>query len=201
MITIKGVIFDIGGVLIDPEKSFDVIFEDFARALGAEPKKMVALHARYLNRMLSGKMSAPQFFAVIKKEFYLRGNIERLWLKTATKHITLNERLLKVTDKMRAHYQLALLSNVSGPRSLVDREFDLYKHFDHAFLSYKLHMQKPSKRMFRYALKKMRLKPNEALFVDDKEANLNAARALGIKSVQFNNNAQLLTEFKRLGLV
>lgn len=201
MITIRGVIFDIGGVLIDPERSFDGIYEDFARALGASPEKMVALHGRYLNRMLSGKMSAKRFFSTVKKEFYLKGDIEKVWLKIALGRITLNTKLLKVTDKMRVRYQLALLSNVSEPRSLVDREFDLYRHFDHAFLSYKLHMLKPSKRMFQHVLKKMRLAPNEALFIDDKEANLNAARDLGIKSIQFNNNAQLLTELKRLGLV
>ncbi|HUC01661.1 MAG TPA: HAD family phosphatase [Candidatus Paceibacterota bacterium] len=202
MITIKGVIFDIGGVLLDSEKSFDGIFEEFARALGVDPEKMVALHKRYLDRMLSGKMSAKQFFSAIKKEFHLkRRDMEKVWLAIALKHIKLNKKLLAVTDKMRAHYRLALLSNVSEPRSLVDREFDLYSHFDQVFLSYKLHMQKPSKRTFRHALKKMRLKTNEALFIDDKEINLNAARALGIQSIQFNNNAQLLTELARLGLV
>ena len=62
-------------------------------------------------------------------------------------------------------------------------------------------MQKPSKRIFQYTLKKMKAQPNEVLFIDDKEANLRTARQLGIKSIQFNNNAQLVTELKRLGLL
>jgi HAD superfamily hydrolase (TIGR01509 family) len=96
---------------------------------------------------------------------------------------------------------VVLVSNVSQIRSFVDEEFDLYSHFNHKFLSYKLKMQKPSKRMYTYVLKKLKIKPEEALFIDDKEANLRVARELGIKCIQFNNNAQLATELVPLGLL
>ncbi len=61
----------------------------------------------------------------------------------------------------------------------MDERFDLYSHFDHKFVSYKLKMQKPSKRIFAYALRKLKVKPEEALFIDDKEANLRPARGIG----------------------
>jgi glucose-1-phosphatase len=201
MINIKFIIFDIGGVLIDHNDSFDGIYAEFARTLNVSPEKMVALHDQYLDRMLFGKISANQFFALIKKEFSIKGDLKKKWIAVAMKRIALNKKLLKITDKMRAHYPVVLLSNVSEMRGFLDKEFDLYRHFDQVFLSYKLNMQKPSKRIFQYALKKMKAQPNEVLFIDDKEANLRAARELGIQSIQFNNNAQLVTELKRLGLV
>jgi HAD superfamily hydrolase (TIGR01509 family) len=83
----------------------------------------------------------------------------------------------------------------------VDERFDLYKHFDQKFLSYKLGMQKPSKAIFNYTLKKLKVKPGEALFIDDKEANLRVARELGINCIQFNNNAQLKNELAPFGLL
>jgi len=198
---IRVIVFDIGGVLINSERSFDGIYEEFANAIGAPPEKIVAMHNRYLDRMLYGKISASGFFVLIKKKFGVKGDLKSLWIKLAMRHITLNKDLLEVVDKLRTQYQVALLSNVSELRSLIDEEFDLYVHFDHLFLSYKLKMQKPTKRIFLYALKKMKVQADEVIFVDDKEINLSAARALGIKSIQFNNNTQLITELTRLGLL
>jgi putative hydrolase of the HAD superfamily len=197
----KIILFDVGGVFLDPERSFDGIFEQFAKEIGASPEKMVVLHNEYLDRMLFGKITAAGFFARVKREFKIKGDLETAWTKVAMKNLTLNKELLKITDALRTHYRMALLSNVSQMRSKVDEEFDLYSHFDAIFLSYKLKMQKPSKRIFMHVLKTMKAAPGEILYVDDKESNLKVARELGIKSIQFNNNAQLRTEFERLGLL
>jgi len=198
---IKAILFDIGGVLIDSERSFDGIYEEFAIAIGAPPEKIVKLHNDYLDRMLYGKVSAAQFFALIKKNYHAKGDLKKAWLTVAMKRITLNKELLRRVDTLRKHYPVALLSNVSQIRSFVDEKFDLYSHFDRKFLSYKLGMQKPSKAIFTLALKKLKVKPQEALFVDDKESNLRVARELGIVCIQFNNNAQLATELAPLGLL
>jgi len=198
---IKVIIFDIGGVLMSSERSFDGIYEEFATVIGAPPEKIVKLHNDYLDRMLYGKFSAAQFFALIKKQFHITGDLKKIWMNVAMKHITLNAELLEMVDLLRVHQKTAILSNVSQIRGFVDERFDLYAHFDRSFLSYKLKMQKPSKKIFNYVLKAMKVKPQETLFVDDKEANLRVARELGIKCIQFNNNAQLRTELTPFGLL
>jgi putative hydrolase of the HAD superfamily len=198
---IKVIFFDIGGVLIDSERSFDGIYAEFADVIGAPPEQMIKLHNQYLDRMLYGKVSASGFFLIVKKKFHVKGDLQKIWLNVAMKHVTLNAELLEMADIMRATCKTALLSNVSQIRGFVDERFGLYAHFDRSFLSYKLKMQKPSKKIFSYALKAMKVKPDEALFVDDKEANLRVARELGIKCIQFNNNAQLRTEIAPLGLL
>jgi putative hydrolase of the HAD superfamily len=198
---IKVIILDIGGVLISSERSFDGIYEEFAKAIGAPPEKMVKLHNQYLDRMLYGKISAAQFFSLIKKKFHVKGDLKKKWIAVAKKNIKINKELLATVDKLRARYPMVLLSNVSQIRSFMDEEFDLYSHFDRAFLSYKLKMQKPSKKIFAYALKKLKVKPQEVLFIDDKTSNLQVARELGMVCIQFNNNAQLMTELAPLGLL
>ena len=101
---IKVIMFDIGGVLIDSERSFDGIYEEFATAIGAPPEKIVTLHNDYLDRMLYGKVSATQFFALIKKKFKTKGDLKKAWLTVAMKRITLNKELLRRVDKLREHY-------------------------------------------------------------------------------------------------
>jgi epoxide hydrolase-like predicted phosphatase len=193
--------FDIGGVIMSSERSFDGIYEEFADVIGAPREKVVKLHNDYLNRMLYGKVSAAQFFALVKKKVHVKGDLKNIWINIAMKHITLNEELLGMIDRLRVGRPVALLSNVSQIRSFVDERFNIYEHFDHRFLSYKLKMQKPSRRIYHYALKKLKIKPEEALFIDDKESNLRVARELGFKCIQFNNNAQLMTELVPFSLL
>ncbi len=198
---IKTIVFDIGGVLMTSERSFDGVYEEFANVIGAPPEKVVKLHNDYLDRMLYGKVSAAQFFALIKEKFHVKGDLKKIWINVAMKHITLNEELLGIIDRLREGHSVALLSNVSQIRSFIDERLNIYSHFDKRFLSYKLKMQKPSKAIFNLTLKKLKVKPEEALFVDDKEANLKVARELGIQCIQFNNNAQLMTELAPFGLL
>ncbi len=169
---IKAIIFDIGGVLMHTDRSFDAMYEEFGKAIGAPPAEIVKLHNDYLDRMLYGKVSAAQFFAVIKKKYHVKGDLKKKWLAVATKRFTLNKELLRTVDRLRKDHTVVLLSNVSQIRGFVDERLDIYSHFDRRFLSYKLKMQKPSKAIFNYTLKQLKVKPEEALLIDDKEANL-----------------------------
>lgn len=198
---IKTIIFDIGGVLLYIEDSSNAIFRQLAKEFGIPEDKSMAFHAKYLDRMLVGKISTNAFFLLFKKEFHVKGNVKAAYEAAALKHSKPNGQLLKLIDKLSEHYPIVALSNGTAMRAIMDQHFDIYSHFNNVFLSYKLKMVKPSKRIYQEVLKKMKLKPEEVLFIDDKESNLKVARELGIKCIQFNNNAQLITEFSRIGLV
>ena len=200
---IKVIAFDIGGVLTNTEGSFDGIYDAFARAIGAPPEKMIALHNQYLDRMLYGKISANGFFSLVKKKFKVKGDLKKVWIAVALARSRSNKELLGIVDRLREHSRckLIILSNVSQMRSFIDEEFGLYSHFDRTFLSYRLKTKKPSKRIFEYVMKALKVKPQKILFIDDKTANLQVARELGMPCIQFNNNAQLMTELTPLGLL
>ena len=198
---IKTILFDIGGVILYAEDSLNNVFEQWGKEYGLSEGKAVEFHNIYIDRMLVGKISAAKFFSLFKKKFKLKGDVKKSWMRIALKDVRLNKELLRITDKLRNQYNLALLSNVTETRVAIDEYFDMYSHFDKKFLSYKLKLAKPSKNIYQHVLKALKVKPDEVLFIDDKEANLKTARALGIKCIQFNNNAQLVTEFKRIGLL
>jgi putative hydrolase of the HAD superfamily len=54
-------------------------------------------------------------------------------------------------------------------------------YFEETFLSYEMHLAKPDKAIFEKMLSEANLLPEETLFIDDSEANCQAAASLGIQ--------------------
>jgi putative hydrolase of the HAD superfamily len=59
-------------------------------------------------------------------------------------------------------------------------------------------VEKPDERIYRHALEKLNVRPEEAVFVDDVPANINAAQALGLHGVLFKTTQQTLGELQQI---
>jgi HAD superfamily hydrolase (TIGR01509 family) len=59
-------------------------------------------------------------------------------------------------------------------------------------------VKKPDPRIYRIALARLNMMPAETIFVDDMAENVDAARALGMRGVQFKNTAQTIAEAQAL---
>jgi putative hydrolase of the HAD superfamily len=95
----------------------------------------------------------------------------------------------------------AVLSNM-GDNVLanVEREFDWIHRFDVLVWSYQLGIAKPDTAIYRHALAKLAVQPEEALFIDDKQVNIEAARALGMLAIEFSTVEQLRVDLVAQGL-
>ena len=90
-------------------------------------------------------------------------------------------------DRLKAKgYRIYILSNFSRKayRECAD-ELDYIKKADGAVISYMIKMIKPDPEIYRYLLDTYDIKPEEAVFIDDTEKNLAAARAFGINTILF----------------
>ena len=58
--------------------------------------------------------------------------------------------------------------------------------FDALFLSYEIHERKPNRSYFEKVAKAMNAEPNEVLFIDDTQSNLDSAAAMGFQTLLFN---------------
>jgi putative hydrolase of the HAD superfamily len=81
----------------------------------------------------------------------------------------------------RAGLRTALLSNSWGngdyPRHLFPELFDV------VVISAEVGMRKPEERIFRHTAELLGLQPRECVFIDDVEANILAAQAIGLEAV------------------
>jgi putative hydrolase of the HAD superfamily len=99
-----------------------------------------------------------------------------------------------VLDEVTAsgRYLLATLNNESA--ELNDyriRQFGLTRNFSVFFSSCYLGMRKPGEAIYRAALGVTQREPEECVFIDDRLENLDAPGKLGMRTIHFQNPAQL----------
>ena len=89
----------------------------------------------------------------------------------------------------------AILSNM-GDNVLesVEREFDWIDRFDVLVWSFQVGLAKPDPAIYRLTIDKLGAPPEETLFIDDKAPNIAAARALGMKAIEFSTIERLRGE-------
>ena len=189
---IKNIIFDLGGVLcgLDADRCVRAF-----REIGAEDIAFYVEEHRvedlFLNTEL-GEMTTAEFCDEVRR---LTGR------DLASERIVWawNELLTGISEarrhrllELRKHYRLFVLSNTNDmhwskcvndffPMSLDGGgHVGVDDYFEKAFLSYRMHLAKPSAEIFRRVLDESGLKANETLFIDDSEANCEAASRLGI---------------------
>jgi len=111
---------------------------------------------------------------------------------------------LKVVGELRQsdRYLMATLNNEILELNLYRIEkFGLRRYFPVFFSSCFLDVRKPDEAIYRMVLQITQRTPEECIFIDDREVNLECPRELGIKTILFKDALQLQTELVSHGVV
>jgi hypothetical protein len=93
----------------------------------------------------------------------------------------------------------ALLSNAwSHLRDWLENLWHIADAFDEIIISSEIGVAKPDERAFRFALERLGVAPQEAVFVDDFSENVDAARRVGMQVILFKPHVQVEAELDRL---
>lgn len=92
----------------------------------------------------------------------------------------------------------AVISNVSEPYA--KRHFALghYQIFDYLILSHEVGLRKPDIRIYHHALYVVDVKPEESIFIDDREENVKVANQLGMKGIIYENTNQVWRRLEKI---
>jgi putative hydrolase of the HAD superfamily len=94
----------------------------------------------------------------------------------------------------------AIVSNMGeSVLEAMEREFEWLKRFDALVWSFQLGIVKPDPAIYRYVLEKLGTQAEEALFIDDRQENVDAAIKLGMKGIVFSNVERLRGELAAAG--
>ncbi len=106
-------------------------------------------------------------------------------------------------EKLAKSYRLALLSNTDPIHvARLEESYGFFRHFPKSARIYSCSVgaSKPNPLIFREALRALKVKANEAVYVDDIAAYADAARSLGMVGIQFRDAAQLREDLAGVGV-
>ncbi len=96
-----------------------------------------------------------------------------------------------------AGYSIAVLSNMPDFfLEFLRKNAPWLDDFDQTFFSCELRMVKPEKDIYLFCLGKLGIRADEALFIDDTEENIDAARHLGMYGHVFRSNEKLAEDIR-----
>ena len=108
--------------------------------------------------------------------------------------------ILWVQQLHAAGFKTAILSNMPADMATHMREnFAWISHFDQQIFSGEVRSVKPEPQIYQHCIEVLGVQPSEALFIDDREVNLEQARAAGIRGIRFQSVEQLRKELQALG--
>ncbi|WP_333695214.1 HAD family hydrolase [Flavobacterium sp.] len=179
---INTLIFDFGDIFINLNKNaIDASFRNLG--LSEWNSKLQKLNAAFE----IGKISELEFLEGIQTQIP-HASLEEI--RTAWNSILGDFPLyrLEFLQSLKGKYRLFLLSNtdkihIDKFEHQVGLTFsrDFYNGFEKVYFSFELGKRKPNPEIFAYLIQKHDLSPKRTLFIDDKEENTNAAKALGLE--------------------
>ncbi len=200
---IKVIIFDLGGIIVSSKVG--KIFSIVSDYIGIEYSQLDDFMGKYKSDLTKGKISLIDVYSKIIKQFGLKNlgakDVVDKHLEIFQKIIeNLNEKVLSLVKKLRENYSVVCLVNAELDIVPLVKKRGIYDYFEHAYISTELKMEKPNKEIYSAVLNDLNCRAEEAIFIDDKEDNVNSARMVGINSILYKNFRQLKKDLKILGL-
>lgn len=196
---IKAVLFDYGGVVkIGHPLSMDIM--EICNISKEELKKVEDKRAQLVIQAETGVISDEQFWEEFSKIISKPlpdspKNCEKLAKKIYRETFVFVPEVIGLVKKLKTQgIRTAVLSNIYKFEAEVIREKYGYKEFDPVILSYEVGMRKPEINIYLLAIEKLKVKPEECIFIDDKEKNLLPAEELGMKTVLARSPEQIVKD-------
>jgi epoxide hydrolase-like predicted phosphatase len=192
--SLKAVIFDFGGVLVRTRSQHRrFTWEQRLGLLPGEASEVV-FGGESGRAAQHGWISDAEHWAQIQRRLGVDDATLAEFRRDFFAEDGLDTDLLAYIDRLRSRYCAGLLSNASAEARRFFNASGIAARFDAITISGEEGVMKPDERIYRIALARLGVQPNEAAFVDDFNENVEAARALGMAGVHFADPQQARRE-------
>ncbi|MBN2348347.1 MAG: HAD family phosphatase [Bacteroidales bacterium] len=187
---IKNIIFDWGGVITNIDFNATIFaFKKFGL------NEMDNLYTKFNQNDLfveleTGKISPAQFRNRLRQKIGRPVSDVKLDEAWNAMMLDIPSERMELLNQLRKNYRIFLLSNtnqihVEAYRHYLREQFGLNSFseiFEKVYYSFEIGLRKPGTEIFQFVLKDSQLAPEETLFIDDTEVNIQSAEQTGITS-------------------
>ena len=199
---IRNLLFDLGGVIINLDRQRCV---DALTALGDEKAdEMLDLSVQRgtLMDLEEGKISPSDFLKRMRQKIGKAVSDEEIVHALNELLIGIPLDRLTLLRKLRQRFNVMMLSNTNPimfdtkiAECFAQEGLSITDYFDDVYLSYRLKSCKPDIAIFKKVIKLSPIVPQETLFFDDSQKNLDAAASLGFKTFLVTPDRDIVTFF------
>jgi epoxide hydrolase-like predicted phosphatase len=197
--SVKAVIFDLGGVLL--------------RTTNFAPRDRLAINLNMSrheledlvfggesgNKVQLGQITVQEHWANLERQLHYSPEELKALLDEFFEDDELDVAMLDYIRELHKRYKTALLSNAGNDlRQLIAEKWHFEDAFDKIIISAEVGMAKPDPGIFQLAVEKLGVKAEQAVFVDDMYRNVQGAKSIGLLGIHFQNPDQMRLDLEKL---
>lgn len=198
---IKAIIFDFGNVIC----SFDnaLFIEAVSKITGKNTQElhdMVYAASDVTRRYETGLLSSDEFYAEVMETCGLSISKED-FVRAFTGIFQHNTAMLELIKNLSGRYKTGLLSNTNEWHfEHIIKPCEVYRLFDAESLSFKVNAMKPDAKIFQDVLRKLNVKAEEAVYIDDIAQYVEKAHSLGFHGIHYTSQSELMRALEKLNI-
>lgn len=201
---VNNLIFDLGGVIINLD--FQAAYEHFSKLSGLSISEIIG---RTDSLMLfvdyeKGLITSSEFRQNMRDLLDISTTDESIDQAWCAMLGDIPVARLKLLKRLKNTYRTFALSNTNDihvrkfndivKKSLGNADL-LGNHFEEIYFSHEMKMRKPDSEIYLRVLQEQQLKPQQTLFIDDNQGNIDGAANLGIQTLHLKDPEQLIPFF------
>lgn len=193
---IKAVMFDYGGVIKvghPLSKGLNEVWGISDEEIKQTKERRRPFSAQATKGLLDEKQYLQKVFEILRKKAP-DDCIEKVKQNYRETFVFFPEIIVLIEKLKKENFKTAVLSNIFKFEADVIREKHGYDGFDLLILSCEVGMMKPEPEIYSLAIERLGVKPDECIFIDDKEENLIPANKIGMKTVLAKNPKQIVED-------
>lgn len=193
----KVVVFDLSGVFFNDGLKEAV--QKISRKYGLNPKMIeFVLNGPFAKKYRTGRMKPNDFWKNVRERLNIRETktVRKIFFNSYRPRAD-TTKLIKKLRKQKI--KVAFLSNSPEDRAqYLNKKFGFLALFNFGVFSFQAHAWKPEKKIYKYFLKKFKLKAREIIYIDDRERDLKPAKELGMEVILFKSPKQVEKRISKL---